>query len=79
MAGFGSRAFNFSSARNGSYRTAASRPRLVYSTVQFARIINRSSERNHLLANFLGLPARCNRAEPSLEERSPNALAVWTT
>jgi len=79
MAGIGSRVFHFSSARNGSHRTAASRPRLAYSTLRHARIINRSSERNHLLANFLGLPARRNRPEPSLEERPPDVFAVWTT
>jgi len=78
MGGIGSRAFHFSSARNGSHRTAASRPRLAYSTLRHARIINRSNG-NHLLANFLGLPARRNRPEPSLEEGLPDVFAVWTT
>ena len=79
MAGIGSRAFNFSSARNGSHRTAASRFRLVYSALQRARIIERLSERKNMLSNLMRRPARCNRAEPSSEERSPDAFTVWTT
>ena len=79
MTGIDSRVFSFSWARKASYRTAASRCRLAYLAVQRPRIIKWSGQRNHLLANFLRPATRRNRAEPSSEERSRNAFAVWTT
>ncbi len=79
MAGVVLRAFNFSSARNGSYRTTASCLRLVHVALHRTRMIERLSERNNMLSSLMCRPARRNRAEPSLEEQFPDAFAVWTT